>query len=218
MNNDNCKKVATFHNAFGALVQTEPSIPDTEDPMLRIELLQEELNELKDAIGNNDLVEILDALGDLQYILDGTILTFGMQNIFEQAFNEIHRSNMSKLDENGKAIFREDGKILKSNNYSPPQLSQFIDAYAKKEFVDSNPTIGNEEEPIWYVLVSKTGRRGNRLLLTPTEAEEREKIMRQKYSGALTYKTAEEVDRQEEEDKKNGKPKPKKKRSPKRKL
>lgn len=94
--------------------------------LLRLQLLQEELAELAEAMANGDLVECLDALADQQYVLDGAILALGMQNIFLDAFKEVHRSNMTKLDEFGKPIINEAGRVVKSNRYKPPDLQQFL--------------------------------------------------------------------------------------------
>lgn len=93
---------------------------------LCLALLREELLELEEAVVKDDKVEILDALCDLQYVLDGTFIHFGFAKVKDAAFAEVHRSNMSKLDENGKPILRDDGKILKSRNYTPPNLLQFV--------------------------------------------------------------------------------------------
>ena len=89
--------------------------------------MQEENDEYLEACRQGNLVEIADALGDKLYILCGTILKHGLQHKIEEVFNEIHRSNMSKLDENNKPIFREDGKILKSNRYFRPDIKTILD-------------------------------------------------------------------------------------------
>jgi predicted HAD superfamily Cof-like phosphohydrolase len=91
---------------------------------LRLQLLQEELNELQDAIESGDTVAALDALSDLQYVLDGAFLSLGFSK--HPAFEEVHRSNMSKLDDAGLPIRRADGKILKGPNYSPPDLTRYV--------------------------------------------------------------------------------------------
>jgi len=119
-------KVRQFHNAFGVPTEYEPTTNTKEKQDLRVDLLQEELDELKEALDSNNLVETLDALVDLQYVLDGAFLTFGMQNLKRKAFDEVHASNMSKLDENGKPVLREDGKILKGEKYFKPDLQQFL--------------------------------------------------------------------------------------------
>ena len=90
------EKVGEFHKTFGAPILETPQIAPIERAKLRISLLQEEINELKEAIANNDLVEAFDAFLDIQYVLSGAILEFGMQDIFDEGFAEVHRSNMSK--------------------------------------------------------------------------------------------------------------------------
>ena len=119
-------KVRAFHNAFKQENGVIPSNTDDKTFELRHRLMAEENDEYLEACKNNDLIGIADALGDQLYILCGTILKHGLQNKIEDVFAEIHESNMSKLDENGKPIFREDGKILKSKNYFKPDLSKFI--------------------------------------------------------------------------------------------
>ncbi len=151
--NKSLEQVKEFHALFNAPVLDVPKIPAKERCDLRIGLISEELDELKEAIKNNDLVEVLDALCDIMYVLNGTILEFGFQNIFDTAFNEVQRSNMSKACENeivaqetvehykqkdgtesdykevnGKFIVyrNEDNKVLKSVNYSPANLPGII--------------------------------------------------------------------------------------------
>ena len=104
----------------------EPTLIPKKEYILRYDLMKEETDEYLEACLNNDIVEIADALGDQLYILCGTILKHGMQYKIEQVFNEIHRSNMSKLDLNGQPIFREDGKILKGQNYFKPDLTKIL--------------------------------------------------------------------------------------------
>tara|TARA_R110000787_G_scaffold94933_2_gene197849 strand:+ start:489 stop:869 length:381 start_codon:yes stop_codon:yes gene_type:complete len=104
----------------------EPTLIPKKEYILRYDLMKEETDEYLEACLNNDIVEIADALGDELYILCGTILKHGMQYKIEQVFNEIHRSNMSKLDLNGQPIFREDGKILKGQNYFKPDLTKIL--------------------------------------------------------------------------------------------
>ena len=94
---------------------------------LRFRLMQEENMEYLEAAKNKDIVEIADALGDILYILCGTILAHGLQHKIVEVFNEIQRSNMSKLDVNGKPVFREDGKILKGPNYFQPKIKEILD-------------------------------------------------------------------------------------------
>lgn len=132
MTQDNLKKdtleqVQEFHDTYGLPVEAEQTCGNEQTKQLRINLLQEELDELKEALGNDDMVETLDALIDLQYVLDGAFLSFGMQDVKGVAFDEVHRSNMSKLGEDGKPIHREgDGKVMKGPNYFKPDLAQFI--------------------------------------------------------------------------------------------
>ena len=95
--------------------------------MLRHNLMKEENEEYLEACKDGNLTEIADALGDMMYILFGTIVRHGLQHKIEEVFTEIHRSNMSKLDENGKPIYREDGKILKSNLYFKPQIKEVLE-------------------------------------------------------------------------------------------
>jgi len=120
--------VAAFHNAFGVgMANTPVGNISKEINELRHKLMAEENNEYLDAANSNDLVEVADALGDMLYILCGTILSHGMQHIIEEVFDEIQDSNMSKLGADGKPIYREDGKVMKGPNYRKPDLKQFLD-------------------------------------------------------------------------------------------
>lgn len=121
-------QVGDFHRAFKIPQEDAPTIPAVERCELRFNLLQEELNEFKEAYLANDLVEVADALVDLQYILFGSVLEFGLQDKFAELFDEVQRSNMSKLDDKGEPIYREDGKVLKSKNWSPPALKPILEA------------------------------------------------------------------------------------------
>ncbi len=124
--------VQEFHETYGLPVADEQTTGSEQTKELRINLLQEELDELKEALAENDPIETLDALIDLQYVLDGAFLSFGFQGVKGAAFNEVHRSNMSKLGEDGKPIRREgDGKVMKGPNYFKPDMVQFIKS--KKE-------------------------------------------------------------------------------------
>ena len=105
----------------------EISLVPKKEYILRYDLAKEELDEYFEACQNNDLKEIADALGDQLYILCGTILKHGLQYKIHDVFEEIHKSNMSKLDENGKPIFREDGKVLKGKDYFKPDLNKVLD-------------------------------------------------------------------------------------------
>ena len=123
------KHVKKFHESFGIDNQLRPNANISEKTYrLRYKLMQEENNEYLDACKNGDLNEIADALGDMMYILCGTILSHGLQDKIELIFEEIQKSNMSKLDKNGNPIYREDGKILKSENYFKPNISKILDA------------------------------------------------------------------------------------------
>jgi predicted HAD superfamily Cof-like phosphohydrolase len=150
---DSLNQVAQFHQTFGAPILAEPTIPSRERCGLRVSLLAEELDELKEAIAANDLVEIADALCDLQYVLSGAVLEFGLGEKFVDLFNEVQRSNMSKAcqsleeaeytvkfyqgkdgteaeikEENGlwKVFRKSDNKVLKSINYSPADLVSIL--------------------------------------------------------------------------------------------
>lgn len=119
-------QVTEFQKTYGRTVNESPSFLSNTLFNLRSELLREENEEYLEACENNNLVEIADALGDSLYIILGTIIAHGMQYKIEEIFDEIHRSNMSKLGEDGKPIYREDGKILKGKNYSKPDLSGIL--------------------------------------------------------------------------------------------
>jgi predicted HAD superfamily Cof-like phosphohydrolase len=152
--NEFLEKVEEFHNTFNAPVLVEPTIPSEDRCELRVNLLQEELNELVQAIKDKDIVEIADALADLQVVLSGSVLEFGMANKFGELFDEVHRSNMSKAcdtmkdaistiahykkkdgvestysEKDGKYLVNRsnDNKILKSVNYSPANLKKIIE-------------------------------------------------------------------------------------------
>ena len=151
--NDFLEKVKCFHEVFKAPILETPQIPSKERCDLRISLISEELEEMKEAIEKGDVVEVADALADLQYVLSGAVLEFGMGDKFEKLFEEVHRSNMSKAcnshqeaietllhykkkdgtegtykEEDGKWLVyrKEDNKVLKSVNYSPANLLDII--------------------------------------------------------------------------------------------
>jgi predicted HAD superfamily Cof-like phosphohydrolase len=125
---DTIKAVETFHIAFGISNNYNPTTEiSTNDIELRHRLMQEENDEYLEAAKKGDLIEIADALGDQLYILCGTILKHGLQEKIIEVFEEIQRSNMSKLDENGNAIYREDGKILKSDLYFKPDIKSILE-------------------------------------------------------------------------------------------
>ena len=121
------KAVKEFHEAFGLGYELKPKAKLSERLIkLRFDLMAEENEEYMEAAMNDDLVEVADALGDMLYILCGTILEHGMQYKIEEVFDEIQRSNMSKLGEDGKPIYREDGKVLKGPNYFKPKIWEII--------------------------------------------------------------------------------------------
>ncbi len=120
--------VAEFHTAFKLGMNKMPVAHIGDDRnMLRFNLMKEENEEYLEAAQNNDLVEVADALGDMLYILCGTIIEHGMQDKIEEVFNEIQRSNMSKLGADGKPIYREDGKVLKGPNYFKPNIAEILE-------------------------------------------------------------------------------------------
>ena len=124
------KAVQEFHESFGLGIQHKPIAKLDEDKLkLRFDLMAEENEEYLLAAKNNDLAEVADALGDMLYILCGTILEHGMQYKIEEVFNEIQRSNMSKLGEDGNPIYREDGKVLKGPNYFKPNIAAIIEDF-----------------------------------------------------------------------------------------
>ena len=120
--------VAEFHNAFRIAMTDEPTIDLPSDIVkLRFNLMKEENEEYLEAVENNDMIEVADALGDMLYILCGTILSHGMQHKIQEVFEEIQRSNMSKLGEDGQPIYREDGKVLKGPNYFKPNIKDILE-------------------------------------------------------------------------------------------
>ncbi|NNF01536.1 MAG: nucleoside triphosphate pyrophosphohydrolase family protein [Bacteroidia bacterium] len=121
------EKVKTFQKTFDLIVNEEPTATVPKDLyLLRYKLMREENEEYLEACEKGDLVEIADALGDKLYILLGTIITHGLQHKIEEVFNEIQRSNMSKLDKEGNPVRRADGKILKSDQYFKPDLRAIL--------------------------------------------------------------------------------------------
>jgi len=123
---ENIKLVEEFHEVFCIGNACEIKLIEEKDYTLRYNLIKEENDEYLEACQRGDIVEIADALGDQLYILFGTILKHGLQHKIEEVYTEIHRSNMSKLDENGQPIFREDGKILKSERYFKPEIKRVL--------------------------------------------------------------------------------------------
>ena len=125
---DCIKDVRTFHDAFSIENEEKPkALISDNDILLRFNLMREENEEYFEAAKDGDLIEIADALGDMLYILCGTILKHGMQDKIEEVFTEIQRSNMSKLDKDGNPIYREDGKVLKSDQYFKPNIKAILD-------------------------------------------------------------------------------------------
>jgi predicted HAD superfamily Cof-like phosphohydrolase len=125
---DNINKVKEFHEVFGLEYHEQPNADIRKHIYeLRHRLMQEENDEYLEACEKGDLTLIADALGDKMYILFGTIIAHGLQHKIEELFHEIHRSNMSKLDNDGKPIYREDGKIMKSSNYFLPDIKSVLE-------------------------------------------------------------------------------------------
>ena len=144
----NFERVKEFMESFGQEVKSKPKWPNDETMELRIDLIEEELGEFKDAIINGDgtLVDVADALSDLLYVVYGAGHSFGID--LDDCFAEVHRSNMSKLGEDGKPIYREDGKVLKGPNFSEPDLTSVLyctDSYRKKS--------RTEKQKSWQQLV-----------------------------------------------------------------
>lgn len=120
----NFEAVGEFMNTFGQEVKTTPDWPSEDTQKLRLELIAEELEEMWDAIENKDLVSVADALTDILYVTYGAGHAFGID--LDKCFAEVQRSNMSKLGEDGKPIYRDDGKVLKGPNYSEPDLKSIL--------------------------------------------------------------------------------------------
>jgi len=120
----NFSKVGTFMKTFGQEVKTKPSFSSDKINKLRIDLIKEELEELTEAINKKDLLEVADALTDILYVTYGAGHAFGID--LDRCFEEVQNSNMSKLDENGKPIYNNAGKVMKGSNYFKPNLSKFV--------------------------------------------------------------------------------------------
>lgn len=120
----NFEDVGLFMSTFGQEVKEKAEFPDNDTIALRLELIQEELNELREAIGNADIVEVADALTDILYVTYGAGHAFGID--LDKCFQEVQESNMSKLDHNGDPIYREDGKVMKGPNYFQPDLTSIV--------------------------------------------------------------------------------------------
>ena len=120
----NFSKVGIFMKTFGQEVKNKPAFSTDKINKLRLDLIKEELSELTDAMKNKDLLEVADALTDILYVTYGAGHAFGID--LDKCFNEVQNSNMSKLDENGKPIYNEKGKLMKGPNYFKPDLSKFV--------------------------------------------------------------------------------------------
>ena len=120
----NFKDVKIFMEKFGQMVRTKPQFPDDKTMKLRLDLIKEELNELEEAMKTKNLKEVADALTDILYVTYGAGYAYGID--LDQCFKEVQRANMSKLDENGKPIYNDQGKVMKGPNYTKPDLSKFV--------------------------------------------------------------------------------------------
>ena len=120
----NFESVGDFMEAFGQEVLTAPTSPDADLAALRLELIDEEVQELRDGISKGSMLEIADALTDILYVVYGAGHAFGID--LDECFFEVHRSNMTKLGPDGRPLYRDDGKVLKGPNYSQPNLEQFV--------------------------------------------------------------------------------------------
>ncbi|WP_075522932.1 nucleoside triphosphate pyrophosphohydrolase family protein [Candidatus Pelagibacter communis] len=120
----NFDKVGTFMKTFGQEVKTRPSFSTDKINKLRLDLIKEELIELTEAMNTKDLLEVADALTDILYVTYGAGHAFGIN--LDKCFDEVQNSNMSKLDDNGKPIYNEHGKVMKGPNYFKPNLSKFV--------------------------------------------------------------------------------------------
>lgn len=122
---DTLALVKSWHEHFQVPVLDNPALPKDRVEM-RLAILEEEVRELRSAVEAGDIVEVLDALCDIQYVLDGNFLEFGLHKLKQAAFSEVHASNMSKLGADDQPILREDGKLLKGPNFFRPDLAQFL--------------------------------------------------------------------------------------------
>ena len=120
----NFSKVGTFMKTFGQEVKTKPSFSTEKINKLRIDLIKEELEELIEAMNDKDLLEVADALTDILYVTYGAGHAFGID--LDKCFDEVQNSNMSKLDENGRPIYNDSGKVMKGPNFFKPDLSKFV--------------------------------------------------------------------------------------------
>ena len=120
----NFNKVKTFMNTYGQEVKERATFPENKIVQLRIDLIEEELNELKEAVKNNDIVEVADALTDILYVTYGAGHSFGVD--LDKCFDEVQQSNMSKLGVDGKPIYNESGKVMKGPDYFAPNLKKIV--------------------------------------------------------------------------------------------
>lgn len=120
--------VEVFQRGIKEVVLARPGFPDQRTLLLRLHLLQEELGELAGAMAAGNMVECLDALSDLQYVLDGCYLALGLQDVKDHAFVEVHRSNMTKFVD-GKAVLNDFGRVVKGPGYEPPRLQRLLETY-----------------------------------------------------------------------------------------
>lgn len=132
-------QVYEFNKAFGHPHPDHPFIPSKDEIALRIKLIQEELKEVEEALHSGDLADSLKELSDLQYVVDGLFVVTGLANLKEAAFMLVHQSNMSKLGEDGKPIYREDGKVLKGPNYKP------VDKKLLQDLIDFEMSVFSED-------------------------------------------------------------------------
>ncbi len=121
----NFEKVGDFMEAFGQEVLVEPVFPDFNLAALRLDLIEEEVQELRDGLGKGSLLEVADALTDILYVVYGAGHSFGID--LDDCFNEVHRSNMTKLGEDGRPMYRDDGKVMKGPGYEEPNLLPFVE-------------------------------------------------------------------------------------------
>ena len=120
----NFKNVKIFMEKFGQMVKTKPQFPDDKTMQLRLDLIKEELSELEEAMKTKNLKEVADALTDILYVTYGAGYAYGID--LDQCFKEVQRANMSKLGEDGKPIYNDQGKVMKGPNYTKPDLSKFV--------------------------------------------------------------------------------------------
>tara|TARA_R110000796_G_scaffold20645_1_gene61278 strand:+ start:1055 stop:1435 length:381 start_codon:yes stop_codon:yes gene_type:complete len=121
----NFEKVGDFMEAFGQEVLYMPTLPDFNLAALRLDLIEEEVQELRDGLGKSSLLEVADALTDILYVVYGAGHAFGID--LDDCFSEVHRSNMTKLGEDGRPMYRDDGKVMKGPNYEEPDLTPFVE-------------------------------------------------------------------------------------------